>query len=165
MLHDHVRKRHKYADEEGSHLRIEDAGVGFDNADCLVESRHGEEVALGVRHDSGKVQPEVLGVHVGGEGVGQCLLRARRNLGVVAGGSEVANVPTWFPERPKTASNEIDADGVLFLVGEGQESFGRVAIDELHAKDLGGRERSRDRDCQLGDLDLLLSILNGLLHT
>lgn len=156
---------HKYADEEGSHLRIKDASVGFDNADGLVESRYGEEVTLAVSDDSGKVQPEVLGVHVGDEGVGQGLLRARRNLSVVTGGSEVANVFAWFLERPETASDEVDADGVLFLVGESQESFGRVAIDELHAKDLGGWERSRDGDCQLGDLDLLLSILSGLLHT
>lgn len=61
---------------ENLQLRVEDAGIGFDNGDGTVEGRKREEGVLRA-NNGGQVQSEILWVHVGGEAEGQALLLSR----------------------------------------------------------------------------------------
>lgn len=56
---------------KGLHLGVEDAGGCLDNADSLVVGLKGVESILAVPDNGGKVELEVLGVHLGLEAVGQ----------------------------------------------------------------------------------------------
>lgn len=56
---------------KGLHLGVEDAGGRLDNADSLVVGLKGVESILAVPDNGGKVELEVLGVHLGLEAVGQ----------------------------------------------------------------------------------------------
>ena len=81
-----------------------------------------------------------------GKAVANTVLFACWNLNVIARSGEIAN-NLWrlspIGRGPKTASDEHHGDGLWLVVRDGEESLGRVAVDELDPEDLGGREGSR----------------------
>ena len=110
-----------------------------------------------VLEDGGQVEGQVLGVHVGSEAVGGRLLLAGRDQEVVLGDGQVGD----RLGAHKGATDEAKVDGGGLMVGDRQDSVGRVAIDELDTKDFGVREGNRDGDVQVGCL-LDIGILNFL---
>ena len=108
-----------------------------------------------VLEDSSQVESQVLRVHVDSEAVGGALLFAGRDQDVVLGGGQGA-VGSLVQEGT-TDVGQADRGGLL--VGDGQDSVGRMSIDELDTEDLRVREGDRDSDIQLGSL---LDI--GVLH-
>jgi hypothetical protein len=142
-------------------LGVEDASLGLHDAHGAIEGLNGEKLALTVRQNGGNVQTNILGVHLGREAVGDGLLRAGRDLNAIASGSQVADDLAVLLKVPQAASEEVHGDGACFVVGDGDQRFGRTTIDELDAKDLRGGERSLGSDSKVGDLSLRdsLSIL------
>lgn len=51
------------------HLRVEEAGRRFNNADGLIVHRDGVEGILMILQHRNKLQTHILGVHLGAEGV------------------------------------------------------------------------------------------------
>jgi hypothetical protein len=72
-------------------LGVKDAGSSLDNADSLVVSLNLVDIARLARDDGDQVQPEILGVEVGGERVGKSLLLASWDLDIVAGSGDIAD--------------------------------------------------------------------------
>jgi len=143
------------------HLGVEDASLGLHNAHGAIEGLNGEKLALTVRQNGGNVQTKILGVHFGGEAIRDSLLLASGNLNTIAGGSQVANNLALLLQVPKATSKEVDSDWVRLVVDDRNQSLSWTTIDELNAKDLGGRERSLSLDSKVGNLSLRdsLSIL------
>lgn len=110
-----------------------------------------------VLEDGSQVEGQVLGVHVDSETVGGSLLLAGRDQEVVLGGGQAA-VGSLVQER---TTDDVKVDGGGLMVGDGQNSVGRMSIDELDTEDLGIREGNRDSDIQLGSL-LYIGVLNLL---
>ena len=142
-------------------MRIEDAGLGFHYAHRAIEGLDGEKVTLTVRKNGSDVQTKVLRMHFGSEAVANALLLASRNLDAITGGSQVADHLAILLKIPEATAKEIHSDRVRLVVSKGDQRLGWVTVDELHTKDLGGRERRLGLDSQIGDFSLrdLLSIL------
>ena len=143
------------------HLGVEDAGLGLDNAHGAIEGLNVEEVTLAVRHDSGKVQTQILGVHLGGEAVADALLGVGGDLNAVAGGSQVTDRLAVLLRSPQATADKVHGDWVGLIVGECDKSLGRVTIDQLDAEDLRSGERRLSGHGKGGDL---LSNLFSILH-
>lgn len=121
---------------ENLQLRVEDAGIGFDNGDGTVEGRKREEGVLRA-NNGGQVQSEILWVHVGGEAEGQALLLSRGDFDGILVGCQVANDArrrSWIG-GPQTATNELNGDWIGLFIGEGEDGLGLLAIDQLNAED------------------------------
>lgn len=147
-------------------MRIEEAGGCFHDRDGLVVHRNGEEAVLVVAQNSYELQTKILGVELGGEAVGNCLLCTGGDLDGVLLGGEVANdTGLSILLQGQRSANNGDANGRGLVVVDGQASFGGMAVDELDAKDLRLGERDRDLDVQVGRLRLFLYDLFDLLHT
>lgn len=108
-----------------------------------------------VCENGGQVEGQVLGVHVDSETVGGSLLLASRDQEVILGNSQVADGLLVY----EGAADEAEVDGGGLVVGDGQDSVGRVSIDELDTKDFRVGEGYRDGDIQLGRL-----LDTGVLH-
>lgn len=132
-------------------LRVEDAGVWFDDGDCSIESWEGEESILRA-HDGGQVQSQILWVHVGGEAERQALLLARRYLDSILVGCQVANNARRRGgiRSPQTAPDELDGNWVGLFIGERENRLGLLAIDQLDAEDFSVGEAgfNSDSDCR-----------------
>ena len=89
-----------------------------------------------VLEDGGQVEGQVLGVHVGSEAVGGSLLLAGRDQEVVLGDGQVAD----GLGADEGATDEAKVNGGSLMVGDGQDSVGRVVVDELDTEDLRVRE-------------------------
>ena len=74
-----------------SHLRVEEASVGLNDAHCLVEGLKGECRSLFVSDHSREIQSQILGLKVGGEAVADAVLFTCRYIDAVPGRSEIAN--------------------------------------------------------------------------
>lgn len=153
--------------KDGSHLRVEEGGRGLDNGDGLVEDLGGVDVAGGALNHGGKVESQVLRVHLGCEAEGQGLLLAGGDGDIVAGGSQVAE-DNWRVRGTRLAigsqeraTDEQEVDGLGLVVCDGEESLGGMAIDELDTKDLAVREDGRDVDGKLGGHAGVLELLLG----
>lgn len=137
-------------------MRIEYAGRRLDDCDGLIVDGDGVQGVLLVLEHGDELQADILGVHIGGEAVGQRLLLAAGNLQSIALAGEVAQdlrlVARILDQR---ATDDVDGDGLELLVVDGQASLGRVAVDQLDAEDLSLREAGRDGDLQAGRLGLL----------
>lgn len=142
-------------------MGVEDAGLRLHHAHSAIEGLDGEEVTLAVGHDGRDVQTEVHRVHLSREAVADALLGVRGDLNTVTSGGQVANILALLIETPEASSKEVDGNRVRFIVGEGNQRLGRVTVNELHTKDLRGRERGLSRDGESESLRLcnLLSIL------
>lgn len=142
-------------------MRVENAGVGLNNADCAIVGSDGEEVALAVRDDGRESHQEILGVHLGGKAVANGLLLTGRDLDTVANGGQVADDLGLIIRVPQASTDEVHGDWVRLIVGDGNQCLGRVTVDKLDAEDLGSREGSLGSDSQADSLWFrgLLSIL------
>ena len=119
------------------HLRVEDAVGPLDNSDSLVVGGDGEDGVLRVSQDSDELKTEVLGVHLGREGVGHSLLCASRDLDRVLLRSKVAqNLELAIDLLEQRATDDVHANGLWLIVGDGQAGLSGMAIDELDAEDL-----------------------------
>lgn len=83
------------------HVRVEDVGFRFNNANSSVVGVDSEEVALSVGNNGGQSQSQVLRVHLVHEAVGQFLLLTSGNLDVVSRGSQVADYGALFLARSR----------------------------------------------------------------
>jgi hypothetical protein len=102
------------------------------------------------------MQAHILGVHFGAEAVRDSLLCAGRNLNVELLCGQVAqNLGIGRGILHQRASNDGNANGLGLVVSDGEDGLGGVPIDELHAEDLGLRERGRDFDIVVGRLGLV----------
>ena len=151
----------KEGGDSSIHLWVKDAGGGLDDGDGLVVGGNGEEVVLLVLDHGDELQTEVLGVHLGGEAIGQRLLLAGGDLQAIALAGEVAQdlslVALVLDQR---AADNGDGDGLGLLVVDGQAGLGRVAVDQLDAEDLRLREAGGNGDLEIGRLGL--AALNSL---
>lgn len=143
-------------------MRIEEARGSLNNRDSAVESRVDVVHTRLVLEDSSQVEGQVLGVHVDSETVGGSLLLTGRDQEVVLGGGQAA--VTVGPLAEERTTDVVKADGGGLMVGDGQNSVGRMSINELDTEDLRVRERNRDGDVQFGGLlDIgILNLLYGL---
>lgn len=80
FIHSHMRNNY-------SHVRVEDAGLGLDDADSGVVGVDIEESSLSVRDNGRQSQSQVLRMHLIHETVAQLLLLASRYLDTVSRGS------------------------------------------------------------------------------
>jgi hypothetical protein len=128
-------------------LRIEDASIGLDNVDSPIESLEGVEHILLIANNSCQVQAQLLRMHINDKVVWDSSLFARGNLNPILDGGQVSDnarafwVEVWSPE---TTANEGDNHRLGLIVGEGQDCFGWLPIDQLDAKDLSSWEGGRD---------------------
>lgn len=139
-------------------MRVEEANRSLDNADGLVVDLTGVDLSSRALQNSGEVEAEILGVHLSREGVGQRLALASGDRNAIALGGEVAQNDGDLRRAGDidgsgegTADNQ-DLDGLGLLVVNIEDGAGGVAVDELHAEDLGLRERSGDVDIDVGRL-------------
>jgi len=108
---------------EENDLGIENAGVRFHDADSTIEGLNSKEIALTIRHNSRKVQPQLLRMHFGGEGIAQAFIATCGDLNIVPGGRQVADILAKLSrsvQGPKAASDEIDINRAGFIIGERQ---------------------------------------------
>jgi hypothetical protein len=119
------------------HLRVEDAVGPLDNSNSLVVGGDSEDGVLGVPQDSDELETEVLGVHLGGEGVGYSLLCTSRDLDRVLLRSKVAqDLELAIDLLEQRATDDVHANGLRLIVGDGQAGLSGMAVDELDAEDL-----------------------------
>lgn len=112
------------------HLRVKDAGGRLDNGDGLVVRGDSEGIGLLVLDHSDELQADVLGVHLGREAVRQRLLLTAGDFQPVALAGEVAQDLRLLARIfDQGTTDDLDGDGLGFLVGDGQASLGRVAVD------------------------------------
>lgn len=142
------------------HLRVEETRGSLNNRNGAIEGRVDVGHAELVLENSSQVEGQVLRVHVDSEAVGGSLLLAGRDQEVVLGGSQAA-VGSLVQER---ATDDVQVDRGGLVVGDGQDSVGRMSINELDTEDLRVREGDRDVDIQSGSLlDIgVLHLLYGL---
>lgn len=100
------------------------------------------QAALAVRNNGGKSQLEILGVHLGGEAIADCLLLASGNLNSITSSRQVADNLGLVTRVPKATADEVHRDRVRLIIGDGDQRLGRVTVDKLDTEDLGSRERS-----------------------
>lgn len=112
------------------------------------------------------MQANILRLHVEDEGVGQGLLLAGGNGGLVLDGGQVAQdggvgrgVRARLLGRHELAAQEGDLDGAVLIVGDIDDSLGWAAVDQFHAEDVGLGESSND----LGIQPQFRSVGNGLI--
>lgn len=132
-------------------MRVEEAGGSFDNGGEAIVGLDLVHVAVGVGDDGGDLQLHILGLHVKGEGVGEALGLASLDGVVVLHDRQVANDALVGGGSlgeslggGQDAGEDGDLDGRIFLVGDFDEGFGRPAVDEAHAEDVGVREGGLD---------------------
>lgn len=119
------------------HLRVEDAVGPLDNSNSLVVGGDSEDSVLGVPQDSDELETEVLRVHLGGEGVGHSLLCTSRDLDRVLLRSKVAqDLELAIDLLEQRATDNVHANGLRLVVGDGQAGLSGMAVNELDAKDL-----------------------------
>ena len=76
-------------------------------------------------------------MHLGGEGVGHGLLCTGRDLDRVLLRSKVAqNLKLAIDLLEQRATDNVHANGLRLIVGDGQAGLSGMAIDELYTKDL-----------------------------
>lgn len=122
------------------HLRVENASLRFDNTDSPVIGVNVVQVSSG-SDDRGELESQVLGMHLRRKGIAQTLLLPSRNLDAVLGGGQVANNAALLVVKiPQRAANKVDRNRRRLPVGDGDQRLGGLAIDELDAENLRGRE-------------------------
>ena len=138
------------------HLGIEERGRSLDDRHSLVEDLFGKDFTRGALDNSGKVESQVLGVHLGREAVGERLLLASGDGEVVAGRRQVAEDnrrgrSAWSTNgsEERTADKE-EVDGLGLLVGDVEDGLSGMAVDKLDSEDLAVREGSGNGDCNVG---------------
>lgn len=124
------------------HLGVEDAGIRLHDANGAIVGNDRNQAALAVRNNGGKSQLEILGVHLGGEAIADCLLLASGNLNSITSSRQVADNLGLVTRVPKATADEVHRDRVRLIVGDGDQRLGRVTVDKLDTEDLGSRERS-----------------------
>lgn len=140
--------------EEGRdvHLRVENGEWRFHYRHSLVEDHLREDGAFRVLQDRGDVQSNILWMHLGCESVGDALLLSSRDLDSISGRSEISQHLwrigcTWQVLRCQERATD---HGYRYwrglIVGDIENGFGRVTIDEFYAEDLGLREGGFDVD-------------------
>jgi hypothetical protein len=142
-------------------LRVEPANGSLDNADGLVVNLAGVDLTGGALEHGGEVQAQVLGVHLGREGVGEGLLLAGGDADAVFLGGEVLEDLGLVGLGGERAADDQDLDGLGLLVVDIEDGAGGVAVDELDAKDLCLGEGGGDVDVEVGCL-LLEGVFDGL---
>lgn len=148
------------ARRQNIHLRVEEAGGGFDNRGSTVKGGNREDGALGVGDHSHQRQGDVLRLHVEGEGVRDLLRLSSANLEVIRRGSQVAHdalvsrcAGRELLSRLQSTSKESERDRSRLIVDKGNEGFGGVAVDKLHAEDVRLREGGGDFSIELRSVD------------
>jgi hypothetical protein len=142
-------------------LRVEPANGSLDNADGLVVNLAGVDLTGGALEHGGEVQAQVLGVHLGREGVGEGLLLAGGDADAVFLGGEVLEDLGLVGLGGERAADDQDLDGLGLLVVDIEDGAGGVPVDELDAKDLCLGEGGGDVDVEVGCL-LLEGVFDGL---
>ena len=139
----------KATPKDDSHLGIEDARLGLDHVNFLVEALHRVHVSLAIFDRRRQPQCVWTWRRNGGEGIAEALLGAGGDGDGVFDGGEVPDdlLGGWMREG---AADESDGDGRGFIVGDGQEGLVRAAVDELDAEDLGGGKGGFDGDGEVG---------------
>lgn len=119
-------------------MGIEKAGIRFDDRHGTVVGRKSEESISGV-DDGGQVESQILGVHIDEETVGETLFFTGGDLDRILMSGQIADNARSCTQitRPQTSTHELDGNWVGFFIGEGEESLGLLAVDELDAEDLG----------------------------
>lgn len=94
-------------------------------------------------------------MHLGAERVCDRLRLAGGNLNLVPRGGQVAEDDSLVANiLEKRSANDGNANGFGFLILDVEDSLRGVAVDELHAENLGLREFGLDLDVQVGRLRL-----------
>lgn len=134
---------------EEDNLRIKDADGRVNDTSSVVADVDLEDASLGVGDHCEKPQLDILGMHVQRKRVRKANLLAGCDLGSIRHGGEVLQdgshgrrVGRKLLESGEDTGDELDGDVALLVVGYVDESFGGLAIDELHAKDVGVGEGS-----------------------
>lgn len=142
------------------HLGVEDAGIRLHDANGAIVGKSRKQAALAVRNNGRKSHLEILGVHLSGEAVADCLLLASGNFDSITSSSQVADDLGLIIGFPKATADKVHRDRVRLIIGDGDQRLGRVTVDKLDTEDLGSRERGLSRDSQSGNLCFsILSIL------
>lgn len=143
-----------------AHLRVKEAGRGLNDGGGSVVSLELVDIAVGVGDNSNKLEKDILGLHVEGEGERKLLLLTSLNGEVVRDSSQVTDdalvgglVSGKLLGGSELATNEGDLDGSLVAVLDLNNSLGRSAIDKLDAKDVGVGERRSHVGSELGSVD------------
>ena len=142
-------------------MRVEPANGSLDNADGLVVNLAGVDLTGGALEHGGEVQAQVLGVHLGREGVGEGLLLAGGDADAELLGGEVPEDLGLVGLGGERAADDQDLDGLGLLVVDIEDGAGGVPVDELDAKDLCLGEGGGDVDVEVGCL-LLEGVFDGL---
>ena len=129
--------------EKNSHLGVEDAGGGLNNAGGAVVQLNLENLAGRVGDDGNKLDKDILGHHVQDKVVGESLLLASGNLGPEPSGGQVAHnegveggVLGHGLSGLEGTANESDIDGAILLVCDVDKSPSDLAVHELDAEDV-----------------------------
>ena len=152
------------------HLRVKPAHGSLNDADSLVVDLASVDLAGGALEHGGKVQAEVLRVHLGRERISEGLVLAGGDGDAIALGGQVAQYGRSLRRAGdidgsgERATNDQDGDGLGFLVVDVEDGAGGVAVDKLDAEDLCLREGGLDVDVDVGSL-LLAGVLDVLLDT
>jgi len=104
---------------EENDLGIENASVRFHDADSTIEGLNSKEIALTIRHNSREVQPQLLRMHFGGEGIAQAFIAPCGNLNIVPGRRQVADILAQLPKNvqgPKAASDVIHSNRARLII-------------------------------------------------
>ena len=158
MISPPARKPGKLQKLENSHLRVEEAGGSLDDGDDVVVDLDLVEVIGGGDDDAGQLEADILGQHVEDEGVGDGLLLAGGDGGLVSDGGQVADdaggdggVGGQLLGGVQGAADEGEGDGLVLVVGDLDDGFGGPAVDQLDAEDVGVGEGPDDVGLELGD--------------
>ena len=133
------------------HLGVEDAGIRLHDANGAIVGKNRKQAALAVRNNGRKSHLEILGVHLGGEAIADCLLLASGNFDSITSSSQVADNLGLIIGFPKATADKVHRDRVRLIIGDGDQRLGRVTVDKLDTEDLGSRERGLGRDSQSGN--------------
>lgn len=145
-----------------SHLRVENAGLRFDDADSSVVGGDVIESALRVRHNGGQSQSDLLRMHLVHEIVAQLLLLTSRDLNSVSRSGQVPDDGAlFFAHGRQSATDEVHSHGSGLFVGERNQRSRRVTIDKLHTEDLSIGERCLRRHGQWWRFSLLSNIFSS----
>ena len=125
------------------HLRVKDTSIRLHNTDSLIESLHCVCCACLIGDYGRQVELQVLWLQLCRKAVANAFLLTTWNFNIVSRSGKIANdcrCLTTKTRSPEVASDEDHGDGVRLFVADGKESLSWVAIYELDAKDLRGRE-------------------------
>lgn len=132
-------------------MRVQQARLGLDHGDGLVEGLEGVGLSVAVADDGAEVEAEIGRLEVRREGVAQALLLAGRDRDVIARRRQVlddARRPGRRIGRPERAADEGHRHGRGLVVLDRQRALRRAPVDQLDPEDLGLRERGPDVDVQ-----------------